>query len=329
MFKKYPKIHRLGKEETDGILEGHLTVQEKVDGANVSLWLGEDGTICCGTRTRHVTEGFNGFVDYMNTHAGIKAFFEANPTLRLYGEWLVKHTIAYDETKMRKFYLFDITTKTEGVPCEDCVSGQTISDGSKCEKCVDGICYPPEPYFDQEFVKDIAFQYEMEMPQIFGEFENPDLEAIKAFVGKSNIGENGEGVVIKNYDHKDKWGNHCHAKIVTEGFLEDNGVAFGGNNKHSDTYWEMYITNKYMTLARIKKQMSKLEPEIDRRLSEIEIPRIASMAYHDMLTEEIWEISKKVSFVDFQVLKRVATKKAIQIYKDVLNDNVNVNDQNS
>jgi len=31
MFKKYPKIHRLGKEETEGILEGTCYIQEKID----------------------------------------------------------------------------------------------------------------------------------------------------------------------------------------------------------------------------------------------------------------------------------------------------------
>ena len=28
-FKKYPKVHRLGKDETDGILEGEVHVEEK------------------------------------------------------------------------------------------------------------------------------------------------------------------------------------------------------------------------------------------------------------------------------------------------------------
>jgi len=324
MFRKYPKVHRLGKEETDGILEGTCVVQEKIDGANTSIWL----VVKCGTRTREIDAGFNGFIDYVKAHEGINEFFKDHPKSRLCGEWLVKHTIAYDETKMRKFYLFDITLRNEGIECNKCNGGQQlIEDGSKCEECIEGTYFEPESYCPQDIVTEIGKMYKMEMPQIFGEFENPKVEDIQKFVGQSNIGENGEGVVIKNYDHKDKWGNHCHAKIVTEGFLEDNGVAFGGNNKHSDTYWEMYITNKYMTLARIKKQMSKLQPEITTRLDMKEIPRIASMAYHDMLTEEIWEISKKVKMVEFDVLKRVATKKAIQIYKDILNDTVNVNDQ--
>lgn len=43
MFIKYPKIHRLGKEETEGILNALCYIQEKIDGANTSIWIGEDG----------------------------------------------------------------------------------------------------------------------------------------------------------------------------------------------------------------------------------------------------------------------------------------------
>ena len=37
-YKAYPKIHRLGKEETDGILDHEFVVQEKIDGANISIF---------------------------------------------------------------------------------------------------------------------------------------------------------------------------------------------------------------------------------------------------------------------------------------------------
>lgn len=36
-FKPYFKIHRLGKEETEGILIGECHVEEKIDGANTSI----------------------------------------------------------------------------------------------------------------------------------------------------------------------------------------------------------------------------------------------------------------------------------------------------
>jgi hypothetical protein len=87
MFIPYPKIHRLGKEETEGILDREVFVQEKIDGANTSIWM-ENGELKMGSRTRELTDGFNGFCEYVRNHQGIKDFFERYPTNRMYGEWL-------------------------------------------------------------------------------------------------------------------------------------------------------------------------------------------------------------------------------------------------
>lgn len=300
MFKKYPKIHRLGKEETEGILEGVVHIEEKIDGANVQIWM-EDGELQCGTRNNHIKEGFNGFVDYVKNSEPIKKFFEQNPNMRLYGEWLVRHTISYKETSYKQFYLFDITE---------------VKDGEEVEE-----------FKERWFVYMMGQSFGINTPAYHGEFTNPTLEEIMPFVGKSVLGDKGEGVVLKNHAFRDKFGNHNYAKIVTESFKEDNGVTFGGNNKHSDSYWEMYVVNKYMTLARIEKIMNKIQPLIDKRLDLEHIPRISNTAYHDMLTEEIWEIAGKVQAINFATLKRVAMKKAVQIYKDVITGDISVADR--
>lgn len=299
-FKKYPKVHRLGKEETEGILEGSCYIQEKIDGANTSIWQ-DKGELILASRTRILKgdESFNGFRDYVSNHEGIQKILKEFPDLRLYGEWLVRHTIQYNETSYKKFYLFDITT----IGAED------------------------EEFWLIEDVNDIADDYGIDRPEYFGLIENPEVEALKELVGKSSIGERGEGITIKNPDFKDKWGDNHYAKIVTEKFKEDNGITFGGNNKHSDTYYEMYVVNKYMTLARVEKIMNKLQPEIDERLDLKHIPRISGTAYHDMLTEEVWEISKKVTTLNFRVLQRIAYKKAIQIYKDIIIGDISVADK--
>lgn len=294
--RKYEKIHRLGKEETEGILTGICHIQEKVDGANTSIWLGDDGIVRCGSRSRILqNEEFNGFVPYALGHQGIQEYLKANPTHRLYGEWLVRHTIAYKETAYRKFYLFDI--------------------------------YDGEKYLSSNEVKDIGIKYDIETVPYHGEFENPTIEKLREFVGKTEFGDRGEGIVIKNLSFKNTFGEMAFAKIVTESFKEDNGVVFGGNNKFSDTYWEVYIVNKYMTLPRVKKIMDKLQPEVNERLDMKHIPRIMGLAYHDMLTEEIWDIQKKAKSIDFKTLERISAKKAKQIFVDILNDSISVADQ--
>lgn len=303
MFIKYPKIHRLGKEETEGILLGKCYIQEKIDGANTSIWM-EDGQIKCASRNNELSGGFNGFVEYVSNHSGIKSLFESNPSYRLYGEWLVRHTIGYNETSYNHFYLFDV-----------------FIDGGYEGDRVTGT------FLDIDSVNALAEQYGIRRPQLFDTIENPSEEYLKSLAGKSDLGEKGEGVVIKNLDFKNKFGVCEYAKIVTQTFKEDNAITFGGNNKHSDTYWEMYVVNKYMTLPRIKKIMHKLEPVIDERLDMKHIPRITHTAYHDMLTEEIWEIAKKAHAINFKSLQSLSMRKARQIYVDVLNNSISVADQ--
>lgn len=302
-FKKYPKIHRLGKEETEGILEGIVHIEEKIDGSNVSIWF-EEGEIQVGTRNQRITEGFNGFCDYVREHKGLQDLFANHPNYRLYGEWLVRHTISYNEMAYKQFYLFDVTERDPELEEDE-----------------------REMFFNKDSVHYLAGKYGLLVPEYHGKFENPTLEDIMPFVGKSTLGEEGEGVVLKNPNFRDKFGNHNYAKIVTESFKENNGITFGGNNKHSDTYWEMYIINQYMTLARIEKIMHKLQPVLDEQLDLKHTSRVANTAYHDLLTEEIWDIAKKVGSVDFKALKRIAMKKAAQIYKDKLSGDISVADQ--
>lgn len=306
MFKRYPKIHRLGKEETEGILDGICHIEEKIDGANASIW-NDDGKIRVGSRNQmissdvdsHEEEGtFNGLVDYVRNHEGIRKLLTEHPDYRLYGEWLVRHTIGYNESSYKQFYLFDITDKVD-------------EEGE-------------EAFFKKEEVLKVATVYDIKTPQFIAKIDRPTVEELNQYVGKSTLGERGEGIVIKNEEFRDKFGSHNYAKIVSESFKEDNGVTFGGNNKHSDSYWEMYICNKYMTLPRVEKIMNKIQPMIDKKLDLEHIPRISNTAYHDMLTEEIWEIQDKVQSVDFRTLKRVCMKKAVQIYKEILSGDISV-----
>ncbi len=296
-FKSYPKIHRLGKEETDDILLGKVAIQEKIDGANVSMWLDGDA-VRCGTRTRELPldESFNGFQEAVRQNDKIRLWLQANPTKRLYGEWLVRHTIHYPETAYKKIYLFDVYDDTTN------------------------------EYWTQEDVKCVAQALGLEYPQLFADSVTVTPENIMEHVGKSFIGENGEGVVIKPENFTNKFGEAVYAKVVHPKFQENNAVTFGGNNKHSPTYKEMYIVNKYCTLARVQKIMQKLQNVTERRLDMEHTRQVAGTCYHDMITEEIWEIIKKIKVIDFNTLQRLATKKFVQIYHDILRDSVSVAD---
>ena len=295
-YKKYPKIHRLGKEETDGILDHELVVQEKIDGANVSIfWL--NGEVRCGTRTRMLPkdESFNGFQEAVMSNTFIKNYLQTFQEIILYGEWLVKHTITYNEEAYRKIYLFDVYIKDENI------------------------------WLPQDEVKDVSDVLCLEYPHIFATGKLTE-EQINEFVGKSMIAPAGEGVVLKAPGFFNAFGDHCYAKVVHQKFKEANAIVFGGNNKHSDTYWEMYVVNKYCTTARVRKIMQKLQSVTEKRLDMEHTSQIAGTCYHDLMTEEIWEIVKKVPALDFKKLKGLCTRKFIQIYHDILNNSLSVAD---
>ena len=295
-YKKYPKIHRLGKEETDGILEGNVVVQEKVDGANCSIFWHED-EVRCGTRTRMLPkdESFNGFQEFVNERPLIAEFLRKNQDLALYGEWLVKHTISYPNEMYRRVYLFDIYNTLDNT------------------------------WANQAEVLKTAESLELEYPKLFAVGELTE-EAIKEFVGKSHIAPAGEGVVIKHEGFVNKFGDHVYAKLVHEKFKESNAIVFGGNNKHSETYWEMYVVNKYCTVARVQKVMQKLQSESERRLDMEQTSQVAGTCYHDLITEEAWEIAKKVPALNFKKLQGLCMRKFIQIYHDILNNSLSIAD---
>lgn len=296
-YRSYNKIHRIGKEDVDGILCGQCYVQEKLDGANSVIFLKDDGSLGLGSRNRELSEeeSFNGFREYIEGHAGIRSLLRDNPEWILYGEWLVRHSIPYPETAYKKFYLFDIKVGDRFLTLDE--------------------------------VYNHAHKYEIEVPHLFGLYENPTAEQLKELCGQSKVGEVGEGIVIKNFDFVNKWGRTEYAKLVTEKFKEVNAITFGGNNKHSESYWEMFIVNKYLTLGRVQKVMNKIQPLIDKRLDLEHTPRIAGTVIHDMITEEAYEIFKKVPVVDNNRLRRLAMKKAVQIYHDILNNDISVADK--
>lgn len=296
VHKKYPKIHRLGKEETEGILDGEVLVQEKIDGANTSIWLefendkdfGVIDSLAFGSRNNQVPD-FRGLKTYVEKHLGIQSLLKDYPHYRLFGEWLVKHTVKYNQLSYNHFYLFDIYDHKE------------------------------EKWLDAKEVKFIAELADIKSPEHFGVGKYTE-EQLKDFMGKSVLGERGEGIVIKRENWVNKFGDFQYAKMVTEKFKEDNKIMFGGNDKHSDCYWETYCMNEWITEARVRKIIQKIESQENRKIEIKDTPRVSNTVYHDFIEEEAWTMNKKRMKIDFQVLARMCGKKITMIFKEILED---------
>ena len=115
-FKKYQHLERFGNDEVEGIELGKLYIFPKLDGTNAQVWLDDEGNIKAGSRNRELTlEKDNaGFYKFILENENIKKYLEKHPTHRLYGEFLVPHSLkTYREDAWRRFYIFDVCLDKE------------------------------------------------------------------------------------------------------------------------------------------------------------------------------------------------------------------------
>ena len=109
-FRKYQHIERFGTTEVAGIELGPTFIFPKIDGTNGSVWQ-RDGVIQTGSRNRHLSMDNDnaGFCLAMLNDHRIKQYLDKHPEHRLFGEWLVPHSLkTYRQDAWRKFYIFDV-----------------------------------------------------------------------------------------------------------------------------------------------------------------------------------------------------------------------------
>ena len=98
VFSKYHHIERIGNEEVEGLLDGTVHVYPKIDGTNASIWMHEGG-MHFGSRKRELSEekdnaGFLQWAALGDDSPNFLGWFEEmGYDFRLYGEWLVPHTM--------------------------------------------------------------------------------------------------------------------------------------------------------------------------------------------------------------------------------------------
>lgn len=278
-FVKYPKIYRLGKLETETIFDTQtMTVQEKLDGANVSIWPDSFGNIRCGSRNQEVTT-FRGFPEYIRCHQEFQHFFAQYPDTRLFGEWLVPHTVTYAPEHLNHFYLFSVFKGT-------------------------GPAAPPAQ------VQEIAQKYNMKTPSCVT-IPDPTIDKIMPYVGRSNltaVPDTGEGVVITN-------GSGLQAKIVTEAFSERRTTPPTSSNNS----WENVFTGQFVTTARVQKVMHKLFSQTEETLERKHTKAIIEMVWRDVVTEEALEIAEKPNTpFDFKLFRANVRDETKKIFFNLL-----------
>ena len=243
-FHKYQHIMKLGTDEVDGILDGAVYLFYKIDGTNSQVFLKDDGeTLGFGSRNKEITpESDNaGFAlsitQNKELYNGLLAILKAHPNYIIYGEWLVPHTLkTYAQNAWRKFYVFDVLDESTGryLPYP---YANMFKDCSQCS-VIPLICIMDHPTPDQVKEK---------------------LQQTGEFLCASGLGE---GIVIKNYDYFNKYGDQTWAKVLTEDFLGKKKDLRSANRGIKDgtaqNSTEHMIINKYLTDDHISKEYSKV-----------------------------------------------------------------------
>ena len=288
-FKKYMHVERFGNTEVEGIELGECYIFPKIDGTNGSVWMEDevDGTIGTGSRNRVLSlESDNqGFHAHIMENDYIIELLIDHPHLRLFGEWLVPHSLrTYREEAWRTFYVFDVM---------DDVTGEFL----------------PYPEY-QELLEDYGVEYIPPLKVV----SNCDYERFIHTMGTNNYlikdGDGtGEGIVIKNYSYANKYGRVTWAKIVTSEFKEKHCKKGVPKIKYKEMV-EQDICNKYVTSAVIDKVEAKIVSECDGWSSKY-IPRLLQTVFYDLVREEAWSFVKeyKNPTINFKTLNSLVTQK--------------------
>ena len=173
-----------------------IQITTKIDGANASIaWDETTSKLEIFSRTNLLNSpgALRGFYDYVKTEIEPKLNMSKHPGLVIFGEWLVKHSVNYENECYNKWYVYDIWDKH---------LGQYV-----CQSIVQGFCCE----YHLNYVEELYY----------GPFISWDH--CKSFLNKSiAYGPEQEGIVIKNQSKLNNENNKAPAylKIVNECFKE-------------------------------------------------------------------------------------------------------------
>jgi RNA ligase len=285
-FRKYIHIERFGTDEVQGIELGSCWIFPKIDGTNASVW-NENGSIAAGSRNRELTlENDNaGFASWAFSSPNIENLVENHSDKTFFGEWLVPHSLkTYRGDAWRKFYVFDVMN----------FAGDYLPYN---------ICQPILEEFGIDYIPPIC---SMKNADYSGLLRELDANTFLIEDGKGK----GEGIVIKNYYFKNRFGRQSFAKIVTNEFKEKHVKEMGVNDKACKQMVEQEICDNYVTKHLIDKVYAKIINESDGWNSRY-IPRLLSTVFYDLVNEEMWDIVKtmKNPTVSFKTLNMLTIMK--------------------
>lgn len=288
-FKKYQHIERLYKKEVNGIEQGNCYIFPKLDGTNSQIWL-ENGELRAGSRNNILELGKDnyGFYQYvLNNKDLYLPFFTILPNAILYGEFLKIHNIkTYRKDALDKFYVFDVMLNDHYIEYD--TYQLTL------EKL--GILYVPLLAKVNDYKGD------------FSEFL-PQAD----FLLESG---HGEGIVIKNYDFVNKYGETKWAKLINENFSLEKGKPRPVRNEADNTL-EQKIVDELVTEHFVKKEYAKLIAQLGEGVKGIQ-GQLLRVVNKTLIDEEgSFIIEQYGENIDFKLINKFTTLKVKQVLPEL------------
>ncbi len=291
-FEKYQHIERLENEEVEGIEIGKCYVFPKIDGTNSSVWM-DNGEIKAGSRRRELNELKDNadFYKFVLSNSKLKDYLLKYPKHRLFGEFLIPHSLrTYENSAWNKFYIFDVVE-------------EFADNGFR--------------YLKYEEYKLLLDEFNLDYIPPIMIIENGTIENFEkcldknTFLIKDGCGV-GEGIVIKNYEYRNKYGRQTWAKIVTNEFKTRN-IKEMGSPSLINSPLEKLIVDEYVTKSLIEKEHSKIVNE--KGWDCMKIPELLNRVYHSFVTEDLWQVIKKHKqpVINFKSLYKHSTSKVKEI----------------
>lgn len=304
-MKHYIEIQKV--RETDVIIDDTLTlpkntdafhigdiisITEKIDGANSSIYYDTEQDIlrCFSSRNEldfsNQLRGFLPFVQSMR-----KEPFAKYPEYIFFGEWLVKHSVIYEQDNYNQWYLFSVYDRQSAK-------------------------WLPQSFVKQ-FSEEFGVNYVHEL--YYGEFIS--WEHCISFANKPSYGKQQEGIVIKNQTAlEEERGPHI-LKYVNPSFKEIQRSNHRQKLEDPNKLKEKAVAEEYIriivTEARVMKMFHKLVDEgiIPEQFDLKDMKSIAQnlpkRVYEDCVKEEIFILQKAGEYggkmsnkVTMEIIKR-------------------------
>ena len=301
-MRKYPKVRTVGHRDLARLLTGHVVVQEKVDGSNLSFGVDPTGRPFIWSRTQELTPlaPVKMFAEAVEAINPLFNLLKRGTTLRC--EYLQKpkhNVLAYDRVPKKHLVLYDLEIYNSEADVWVMQDSRALLESTALMLGIDVV---PEFYRG-------TFPSDFGLPALVETWHNKE-----SFLGGPKI----EGVVIKNYEQTDERSGapYLVGKSVRAEFKEEHTHKIRLDKPEPASS----IGARYGGPARWRKTLQYLTEMGAITGSMEDMPALMHRVREDVATEEADSIRNALYKTYEKKVLGATTKGLAEWYKQVLED---------